>query len=337
MAAGLKIGTKYSWKEWKQPLLLVGIVMPVSIVVVTVICHYFLKFDLALSLLLASLLTPTDPVFASDLQLEDKADQKKNTGMRYVLTAEAGINDGLAFPFVWLAILWSKTDIESFDFWHWFNYYVVFKIAVGVAIGSFIGYVYSYTVGKFSAKVRDKILDGFVAVSLTLLSYGFTEMCGGYGFLAVFFTGLLAQYHHHQNIERHPENEMILFVEETEKFFVVIWIILFGASLASGVLSLTNEYGVLLALFFVLLLRPITGYLTLASSKFSVKKKWATAFFGIRGIGSVFYLSYALIHGTFDQGAELYAIVSYVLLFSIILHGLSAKRVVRYFKKTEPG
>ncbi|UZO81126.1 cation:proton antiporter [Aquimarina sp. ERC-38] len=340
MSAGLKIGLKYSWKEWRNPLALVGVAMPVCMLAIIGIGVYIMYWPLASALLLAAVLTPTDPVLASELQLEDQTNlDKKNTGLRYVLTGEAGINDGLAFPFVFMAILMSKADQSgtSFDSTEWFSFYLAYKIVAGVLLGAAIGYAYSWTISFFDKPVKNTILNGFVGISLTLFSYGFTEICQGYGFIAVFFTGLFAQYHVDKSKDDHPENAMVLFVEETEKFLVVIWILLFGAYMALHVFPEGTWIHILIAVTFVLLIRPVAGFLSIIKSGYTFKKKMAISFFGIRGIGSIFYLSYALLETSFESSGAIQHITIWTIFISIILHGLVSKRIISYFQKYNPG
>ena len=338
MSAGLKIGIRYSWKEWKPPLALIVITMPLFMLALYLISRYGLGFAAPIAILLAAITAPTDPVLASELQLKDHKKFDKNTGLRFVLTAEAGINDGLAFPFVFLAIMASKaTTLADLDWWHWLSYYVIYKIVAGTIIGSIIGYVYSWSLIRMPKETQYEILNGFVTVSLTFVSYGIAEVCNGYGFLSVFFTGLMAQYFNTKRDDAHPDNEMILFIEETEKFLIVIWTVVFGGSLASGILQYTDIYGVLFSLLVVAVIRPLFGLLAMYGFSYSFKKKLAISFFGIRGIGSLFYLSYAVIEGNFTDYKPLYAILSYIILFSILIHGLTSHRVVNYFMKNDPG
>ena len=340
MSAGLKIGMKYSWIEWYNPLKLVGIAMPICVLAIIATGVFLLQWPISSALLLAAVLTPTDPVLASDLQLEEQTNiENKNTGMRYSLTAEAGINDGLAFPFVFMAVLLSKADQSAtpFDSSEWFSYYLCYKIAAGICLGSIVGYLYSQTITYFNKPVKNNILNGFVGISLTLFSYGLTEICNGYGFIAVFFTGLFAQYHVDRSEESLPENAMVLFVEETEKFLVVIWILLFGAYMAFNILPDVNWMYLGLALFFVIIIRPLAGYVSMIGSKFTNRKKWAISFFGIRGIGSIFYLSFAFLETSFPHSDGILEITVWTIFVSILLHGVLSRRVIAYFEKHNPG
>jgi len=335
MTAGLKIGTSYSWKDWKKPLALIFITMPLFILAVFFIGHYFLELNGAVALLLAAVLAPTDPVLASEMQLEEHQHvSEKNTGLRYTLTAEAGINDGLAFPFVFLAILWSQSgSFADIDWWKFAWYYILVKIFVGLLIGAIIGFVYSYAVNYHNDKEKKFILNGFIALALTFFSYGLAEGFGTYGFLSVFATGICMQYFHPSDAEKSVNSTMIHVIEETEKLLVALWVIFFGGALISGILSYTNWQGILISLGIVIVLRPILGYVAMLTTNFSKAKKIAIGFFGIKGIGSFFYLSYAVLYGNFKEYEELFGIVSYVVLFSIVIHGLTSLRVIDYFKK----
>ena len=330
MVAGLKIGLLYTWEEWKRPLSLLVITMPLFMLVTFLISHYLLKFDGPTSLLLAAVLAPTDPALASEIQLNEKQSIKsKESGVQYCLTAEAGLNDGLAFPFIFLAILWSQKSLNQHDLWiEWIGYYVIYKIIVGSLIGAALGYFYSLLTQKLSENKEKHIHQTFVAISLTLISYGVAEISNTYGFLSVFFTGLFAQYHMHIKSANSLSDPNLNFIINIEKFLIVFWIIFFGGSIMAGILGQITLATLLFSISLVLVIRPLMGYIGLFNTDFSRKKKLAISYLGVRGIGSVFYLTYAMKHGSFGDLNHLYSIVSLIILLSIIFHGLSAKRVL---------
>ncbi|MDX1470846.1 MAG: cation:proton antiporter [Flavobacteriaceae bacterium] len=339
MGAGLKIGFRYSREHWRKPLKLIHTTMPLYILGIFILAYYLLGLDGPVSLLLAAVCAPTDPVMATEMQIEDKGEAKdKNTGLRYLLTAEAGLNDGMAFPFVFLAILWSKaSNFSQIDFSEWVFFYLIYKIVIGIIIGSVLGYLYSLSIDNIDTKKYNKILSGFVAIALAITSFALAEMASGYGFLSAFFTGLFAQYHNHKYNRDHSKTEMVIFTQEMEKVLVVLWTLLFGGFIASGILGYTDIWGIVLALAIILVLRPLAGILGMFKTDYTKKKKWAVAFFGIKGIGSFFYLSFAFTEQSFNSSLELYAIVSWVVLFSIVIHGLTGPRVISYFEKHNPG
>lgn len=339
MTAGLKIGTSYSWRDWKKPLSLIVITMPLFMVAIFAIAHWLLGLNGPVALLLAAVLAPTDPVLANELQLEEHQNtENKNTGLRFTLTAEAGINDGLAFPFVFLAILWSGvSSLGELDWAHYVSYYLLYKITVGVLIGTAIGLAYSHAVAYHTKENQKFILNGFIAVALTFFSYGIAEGLHTYGFLSVFATGVAMQYKCHAKTNKNMNTTMLTFAEQTEKLLTALWTIFFGGAIVSGILSYTDIWGIVASLAVVLILRPVLGYLAMLTTNFTNRKKWAISFFGIRGIGSFFYLSYALSNGNFTEYDELFGIVSYVILFSIVIHGLTSLRVIEYFNEHNKG
>ncbi len=339
MTAGLKIGFTYSLKDWKKPLLLIGVTMPLFMAIIFIISFYILNIPGPLALLLAAILAPTDPVLASELQLKDHDETKnKKADLRFTLTAEAGINDGLAFPFVFLAILWSQVNTFSeIDLWEWLSYYLVYKIVVGLLIGVVIGYVFSLSLSYFKKTHKKDILNGFTGLALTFFSYGACELLHGYGFIAVFMCGLFAQYHNNKGdtSQKHPNTTIIHFVEEIEKLLMVLWTIFFGGSIMAGILNFADWKGILFSLSLVLLWRPIFGFLALYFTHLKSTKKLAIGFFGIRGIGSIFYLSYAIAEGAFEDYQILYGIIAYTILFSVVFHGFTSHHVISYFNKRE--
>ncbi|MBF8149252.1 cation:proton antiporter [Winogradskyella sp. F6397] len=330
MVAGLKIGLNYSWNEWKNPLRLIGFTMPLFMLIVFLIAYYLLHFDGPVALLLAAVLAPTDPALASDIQLDKK--QKvgsKNVGVQYNLTAEAGLNDSLAFPFVFLAILWSQNDSLGAAEWkEWLWYYLGYKIVIGVIVGVVVGFAYSFFTRKLAQFKRLKIQQAFVALSLTLISYGLAEILDGYGFLSVFLAGLFAHYHQHTKNETIDSDPSLDFITNVEQFLIIFWMIFFGGSLVGGILDFNTIPTLLFGVFLVLIARPLLGYISLYKSGLNTKKKWAIAFFGIRGIGSVFYLTYAIKHGNFEDINYIFSSVAFIILLSIVLHGFTTKRIM---------
>lgn len=337
MTAGLKIGVNYTKNDWKKPLSLLFITMPLFMGIIYIIAHYAIGINAPLALLLAAVLAPTDPVLASEIQLkEHRNSANKNKGFRYILTAEAGLNDGLAFPLVFLAIVWSKAgSFESVDWIHYFSFYVFYKIVIGLLVGSAIGYVVSKIIYTHNINQQSTIIKGFLALSLTFFSYGLAEIFHSYGFLSVFATGIFLRIRKPQESAKTSDYKILNYIEETEKFLVALWVIFFGGALLSGILSYTNWQGILIALLTVLIIRPLTGYLGVIHLKEPKVKKWIISFLGVKGIGSFFYLSYAIENGDFSDYKQLFGMVSYVVLFSIIIHGLTSIHLIDLLKKKQ--
>ncbi|HVK96869.1 MAG TPA: sodium:proton antiporter [Flavisolibacter sp.] len=320
MGTGLKIDQPFTIKNWAVPFRLVSITMILSIFIVAAIAVVFLKFDLPAAILLGAVLAPTDPVLAADVQVGPPLEEAENK-VRFSLTAEAGMNDGTAFPFTWLAIVLAGgtggTSIE-----HWFTFYLFYKIIVGIIVGVLVGRFIAYLVFKLPVSRKDiKTRDGFVAISATLMVYGLAEMVQGYGFIAVFVSAITLRNY---EINHKYHKKLHDFTDQVERVLVAIVLILFGGSLVSGILSKLSVSMAVFAVGFVLLIRPITSFIGLIKADLHYKEKLAVGFFGIRGMGSFYYLAFALHEGFFALNEELWALGSFVVLLSIILHGLTA-------------
>ena len=338
MGAGLKIGSHFSFATWKRPLLLVFVTMPLCIIAAYFMGIYFLALSVPSALLLAAILAPTDPVLASEVQLDEPTHEKEpEDKRRFTLTTEAGINDGMAFPFTYLAVMVAQAGgWASLNFSYWFWDKLLLKVIIGVAIGMLIGRLMGYLLDRLHVVTGINTFDGFVSLSLTFMTYGLTEYLHGYGFLAVFFAGLSLRYY--EKVRGDYKKKMHDFIHEIERLLLTVWIILFGGALINGVLDLTDWRGLVFALVFILIVRPLAGLIGLAGVRDSKRTKFSISFLGIRGIGSVFYLGWAMMQfEDFKYITELYGITAYVILISIVLHGITAPSIIGYFKKDRKG
>lgn len=322
MGTGLKIDRPFSFGGWKIPFLLVSVTMILCIGGVAAIAFYFLGFDLPSSILLGAVLAPTDPVLASDVQVGPPHEKEKNE-VRFALTAEAGMNDGTAFPFTWLAIVVFMIQSGATpDLSEWLYKDLLYRIVIGIACGFLIARLVALLVFYLpKRKVFVEIRDGFVALSVTLIVYGITELVHGYGFIAVFVAAITLR-----NYEMHDKYHTSLhsFTDQIERILLGIILLLFGGSLATGVLDALTWPLALFGVAFLFLIRPIGAMLTLLPVNLSVKEKTAISFFGIRGIGSFFYLAFGLSKADFKYADELWATLCFVVLISVIVHGATA-------------
>jgi NhaP-type Na+/H+ or K+/H+ antiporter len=303
--------------------------MPLTIAALAVLGHALLGLGLASALLLGAALAPTDPVLASDVQVGAPGHGKEDA-VRFALTSEAGLNDGLAFPFVNLAVaLTLATGTVQERIAHWALVDVAWKVAVGLALGWLIGAalgLLTFRLPKRSALSRTG--DGFVALGITGIAYGLTEMAHGYGFLAVFVSALAFR-----SVERNHDYHETLhdFVEQLERLLMMVLLVLFGAAVSEGKMLEAMSWPVLVfALAAIFLVRPLAGWLSLLGSAEPGDEKAVISFFGIRGVGSFYYLAFALGVAPFDSAGVLWATVSVVALISIFLHGILVTPVMRH-------
>ncbi len=334
MGAGLKINRSFNWKNWQGALQLIGITMPLFMLAILWLGMEFLHFSLPAAILLAAVLAPTDPVLAEEVQLTGpRKDNEKDTELQFTLTAEAGINDGLAFPFTYMAILVAQAGSwEQFALGEWVLYKVFTKIILGILYGFIIGRMVGYLLEKLPNVANIRTRDGFLALSTTFFVYGLSELLYGYGFLAVFVAGLTIR-----RVEIHEKdfkNKMHNFVGEIERFLLVFWLVLFGGSILNGAFENIGWKEITVALLIILVIRPLAGMVGLLGTKISIKERLGISFLGIKGIGSIFYLAWAFVtFGDFTERSQMYAITSLVILFSIVIHGLTAPHIIKYLER----
>ena len=334
MCTGLKIDQKFSFKTWIIPFRLVTITMMLCIAVVTVIGIYYFNMPLATALLLAAVLSPTDPVLATDVQVGDP-NEKDRDNVKFSLTAEAGFNDGMAFPFVWLAILISMSVVEGGPFmvtWIWKH--VIYQIFAGLACGYLLGKLLAYVLFTLSKKYESLVTrDGFVSIAATLIVYGFTEMVHGYGFIAVFIAALTLRAYEREH-EYH--NRLHAFSDQIERILVAIMLILFGGSLVRGIMNSLTWPMAAFGIVFIFIIRPLAGLAGLIGTRLHIKEKLVISFFGIRGMGSIYYLAFAFSTTFFKNQDQLWAIIAFIILISIGIHGLTAGFTFRKLEQVLP-
>ncbi|MGJ9404103.1 cation:proton antiporter [Arthrobacter sp. KK5.5] len=327
MGAGLALDRPIGWHRWATTWRMLAIAMPLCILGLALVGLWVLGLGVASAILVAAALAPTDPVLASEVQVgepadDDEADQEDE--IRFGLTSEAGLNDGLAFPFVYVAVAVSLAGASPEGWFpEWIAVDVLWRIGVGLLAGFGTGKVLAAVF--FSRRFRRIRLaehsEGFVALAATFLAYGAAEMVEGYGFIAVFVCAVTirgAEHTHGYHRVLHS------YVEQLERLLTVIILVLLGGAISRGLLAGVGWPEVLAALLFLVVLRPAAGWIALARGGTGPRERLALAFFGIRGIGSLYYVAYALDQGSFGQETDrLWAFVGLVVAMSIVLHGIT--------------
>ena len=331
MGAGLKLDRLFGWERWRTTWLLLGLTMPLSILAITGLGIGVLGLPLASALLLGAALAPTDPVLAGDVQVGPPRSGDEDE-VRFGLTSEAGLNDGLAFPFVHLAIALCLAA-QSGEPWllRWLGFNVVWEIGFGAVAGWAGGRAFGWLTFRLPTGSKlAKTGDGFIALAATFVSYGVTELAHAYGFLAVFVTALTFR-HAHRNHDFH--HQMHDFIEQVERIATMVVLMIFGGTLAHGLLAPLAATDIVVALVVVLLVRPLAGWIGLLPSRLPLADKGMLAFFGIRGLGSFYYLAYGLNHAPFGSNERLWAVVGLIVVISVVLHGVSVTPLMRRFDK----
>jgi NhaP-type Na+/H+ or K+/H+ antiporter len=331
MGAGLALNRAPGWKSWASTTRLLAITMPLTIAAVAGLGWWALGLTPAAAILLGAVLAPTDPVLASDVQVPaPDRDDTDDDEVRFALTSEAGLNDGLAFPFTNLAILIAVNGLAPSG---WLGEFllieVVYRVTIGVLGGLVVGRVLAWAIFTRRSPLPG-IRDGMIAFAATLIAYAGSEILGGYGFLAVFVAAVVIR-----NQERkHSYLEVMhQFSDQIERLLSAIVLILFGGALTSGILGSLDWQGVLAAVVIVLIVRPTAGIAGLARLPMPDRERAAIAFFGIRGVGSFYYLAYASNQVEFIQIEQLWAVTALVVVISVVVHGVTATPAMAYIDR----
>ncbi|OQW47511.1 MAG: cation transporter [Proteobacteria bacterium SG_bin6] len=326
MGAGLKIDRPFNWRHWGVTWRLLAITMPLSIAGIALIGWAGLGLGLVAALLLGAALAPTDPVLAADVQVGPPKTGEEDE-VRFGLTSEAGLNDGLAFPFVNLALALGVAQPGAAWFGPWLLHHVLWEGVAGIAAGGVIGWAFGWLTFHMPAETKlAQTGDGLIALAVTLITYAVTEMIEGYGFLAVFVAALTLRHAHRDHDFNHQLHNV---AEQIERLAMMLVLLLFGGALVSGLLAPLTLVDWVAALAIILFVRPASGLIAMTGLRADWTEKLTLAFFGIRGVGSFYYLAYGLNHLPLAEGARLWAIVGLVALLSILLHGLTVTPVMR--------
>jgi sodium/hydrogen antiporter len=328
MGVGLAIDKRPGWRAWTSTWRLIGVAMPLCIAAVALLAWGLMGLAPAAALLLGAVLAPTDPVLAADVRVAGPNTEEEDV-VRHALTSEAGLNDGLAFPFVAAAILLTGAETGNGDVssWlgRWLAWDLVGKVLIAVAVGVAVGRAFAWLAFRRWPRLAETN-EGILALAATFASYGAAEAAHGWGFVAVFVTGLTirgfetgADYH----------TELHEFTNQTERLLTLAALLMFGVTCASGVLAGLTWQGLVVALLLVLVIRPVLGTLSLVGAPGTWQERAAKGFFGVRGVGTFYYLAYALGQAPFDDDDLLWATVSAAVLCSIVVHGVTATPVMR--------
>ncbi|MFZ2309118.1 MAG: cation:proton antiporter [Rhodoferax sp.] len=337
-SAGVKMPAPFTLSRWRAPLMLASVSMVLTVGLVAAFCVYVLGLPLGAGILLGAIVAPTDPVLATDVQIRHPGDRDH---LRFTLTCEAGMNDGSAFPFVMLGLgLLGLHDLGDSGL-RWVVVDVLWATASAVAIGIAAGVGLArlgWTLRR--QPYQHQLLDDFLGLGLIGVVYGVCVMVDAWGFLAVFFAAVALRQTEMKLARRAlPQGDAeplptvsegsLVFKEHLERLSEVLLIILIGGSLFMDSWSWS---AVGLALFLFLVARPASVMLALLGSGTPWRIRGLAAWFGVRGVGSLYYLMYAIQHGVPESLAlQLIQPTLIVVTLSIILHGVSVKPLLGLF------
>lgn len=352
-AAGLKLAAPVGHRAWWVPFRLATLSMVMTVGLTAAVGMLVLNLPLGAAVLLGAVLAPTDPVLATDVQVRGPQDDDR---LRFALTGEAGLNDGTAFPMVMLGLgLLGLHDLGP-NLTHWWLVDVLWACSAGLGVGGLLGVLTAHAAHRLAKRgLHSQFMDDFVGLGLIGLSYGASLLVLGYGFLAVFAAAFMFHRteirlgpalpdppeHAAARLGRAPRGGRdsgpfmstlsLLFVEQLERLMEVTILILVGGMLFAD--SWQLQY-VLVAGILLLLVRPVSAFLGLVGSGESAATKAAVCWFGVRGIGSFYYLMYAIQHGVEpDIAVVLISVVLVVVALSIFVHGISVTPAMRLYAR----
>ena len=343
--AGLAVDRRMGLTSWASCWRLLVVAMPLTIAAITWLGMSMIGLPLATAMLLGACLAPTDPVLARSVQVGRPNTEHDEHEVQVALTAEAGLNDGLAFPFVYFAIglagLSATADgslmapfTETGRLAEWFAYDLVYRVVIGAAIGLATGYTLSRILySRFGDARTDEDNSGLTVMAATFLSYGLTEFFSGYGFLAVFVAARAARHYARVHGEEGYEEQPHHFADQVEGLLMALLLLWFGGLLVTGTLSEASPTEWAFAALLVFGVRPVAGLLALLGRPCTWLERGAIAFFGIRGMGSIFYLAYGQNHAEFAGVETAWRLAALTILISIVVHGATAPFVVGLARK----
>jgi sodium/hydrogen antiporter len=328
-SCGLKMNRPLNTWAWHSTIRLIGLLMPISIFAVAAIAHWLLNLEWGPAVLLGAILAPTDPVLASEVQLSHPEDRDE---LRFGLTSEGGLNDALAFPFVYFGLHWIKDDNWQNWFIQWAAVDLLWAIAAGLGMGILVPKIIVW-LDKRIQRLRpvDSLMEDFIALGIVLLTYSLTELVNGYGFLAVFIAGMVTQRSYHN-----PEKKLsqLEFSETIEKFLEIGTILLLGSLLRIDPIQKYLIPGLIIAGASIFIIRPLGVWITSIGDNYYPLRRWLFGWFGIRGVGSIYYLTYSLGSGLKNEIGEQIAWITFItIISSIILHGISSTPLMNWYEK----
>lgn len=354
-SAGMKLGVPLADRRWLLPVRLATTGMVLTTLFIAALGMVCLQLPAASALLLAAILAPTDPVLAAGVQVADRGDRDR---LRFGLTGEGGLNDATALPLLVLALDLVAGDRSGAWWADWLLRDVVWSLAVGVAIGGVLGKCVGQLVVHLRVTQQEAIgLDEFLALGLVALAYGVASLVHASGFLAVFAAGIMLQHSRKEpdaqtlvrfleaetnsreaarKLATHPTHAGTFmmkavrgFNEQLEHIGEVAVVLIVGALFATATWNLRTV--VFIAAVF-LLARPLAVWISLWRAPVARDQRLLMSWFGIRGIGSVYYVLFALAHdlpaGTLEP---IVAVVFSTVICSIIVHGISVTPLMQMY------
>lgn len=353
-SAGVKMPVPINFTRWRAPILLASVSMVASVGMIAAFAYYVLGLPLGAGILLGAILSPTDPVLATDVQTRHPGDRDQ---LRFTLTCEAGMNDGSAFPFVMLGMgLLGLHELGDSGV-RWMLVDVLWATVAGIGIGVAAGMALAHWGRKLHRLAPTQtLMNDFLGLGLIGVVYGLSVMVDAWGFLAVFFAAVALRQTELKHLSADLQGpvhlpgdgtesampvtepqaatvtiseQSLVFKEHLERLSELMLVLLIGGSLF---VDSWSWRAVALALFVFAVVRPVSVVTGLIGTRTTWTVRGLIGWFGVRGIGSLYYLMYAIQHGLPEELAlELMQLTLIVVTLSIFVHGTSVKPLLSRF------
>lgn len=323
MSAGLKIDRPFGWTRWKTTWRLLGIGMPVTVLVLMGVAMLVCGLRASVAWLIAAILVPTDPVLASIVSVGPPG-QTENGEIRFGLTSEAGFNDGLALPFVTLGLAWTHGQVPGAALLTWT---FLGQTLGGAAVGLALGRVFCALLFRLPRGAISETGNGLVGAGLAVIAAGVAELLHVNAFIAVFSMALTLR-------AAQPDHEFQRSMAESAdalgEFLTMLVLVAFGAWIASDLLNEAVASDWAFAAILLLVVRPAFAWLSLLGTPHPKLQRVLIAFFGIRGLSSLYYVAFAVHNAGFSEHGRVAIITGIVVLCSILLHGMAASPLMAW-------
>ena len=357
-AAGIKMRIPLASGRWKAPVLLASVTMMVTIGLTAAVATWIFGLSLPGAILLGAALAPTDPVLANKIQVERASDDDR---LRQSLTGESGLNDGTAFPFVLLAIGLSDPRLHSLgrNFENWVLIDLLWKVTGGLLFGALAGFTLGKTILWLRARHESEKNEAsgaeeLLTMGLISVVYGVALALNTYAFLAVFAAAVFLRRiemfdtrgevskPEADELDEHDPNassQVALLREQTavgsslERVAQVFLVVVIGVLLSTE--RLFNWQAWLFAFVMIGCIRPAAVLTTLYVRSITTAQRNLIAWFGIRGIGTLYYLAHAVSSGVDASLSEEIATIIdccvVTITLSIVLHGTTDTPLMNWY------
>jgi NhaP-type Na+/H+ or K+/H+ antiporter len=330
-ATGLRIHPRLEWHRWRPAVLLLGVGLPLTVLAGAALGSALLGLPVGVAIILAAALAPTDPVLAGDIGVappdeEETADRGLTHG-RFALTGEAGLNDGLAYPFLLLGALAMSRDGAG-----WVVNWVLTDVVYAIVVAGLAGAVAGYALAAALLPLHERGLlasgaEHFLAAAAAIGIYGAVQVADAYGFVAVFVAGVAFRRYeqgHEYNRQLHDGASLLM------RFGELIVVVLLGSMVTLDGLAAPGLGGWLLALAIIVVVRPVVALACVVGSDMPRGERALVSWFGVRGVATLYYAAVAVGGGALggDTQVVVWTALATVAL-SVVIHSVTAIPVNR--------